>query len=204
MTTADPILLEIRDSTALIQFNQLATRNSLSSDTLTLLEEIIFKLTSQRDIATLIFTGTANVFLSGANIGEIENLDQELASLFAERGQKLFQSIADAQQTTIAAINGHCMGGGLDFALACDIRVAAPDAEFAHPGARLGIITGWGGTQRLPRLIGRIQALEFFTTARRLTAVESLNLGLIHAVDPSPVTHSLRLASSSQRSPAQN
>jgi enoyl-CoA hydratase len=193
MAIPDPILLEIRESTAIIQFNQPGTRNSLSSDTLTCLEEIIRRVTSRSEIATLIFTGTANVFLSGANIGELSSLDQEQALLFAERGQRLFQSIADAQQKTIAAINGHCMGGGLDFALACDVRVASPNSEFAHPGARLGIITGWGGTQRLPRLIGPIQAIEFFTTARRLTAEESLKLGLIHAVDTSPLNYALRL-----------
>lgn len=193
MAIPDPILLEIRDSTAIIQFNQPETRNSLSNDTQTCLEEIIRNVTSRSEIATLIFTGTANVFLSGANIGELSYLDQEQAWLFAERGQRLFQSIADAQQRTIAAINGHCMGGGLDFALACDIRVASPDSEFAHPGGRLGIITGWRGTQRLPRLIGRIQAIEFLTTARRLTAQESLNLGLIHAVDHFPLDYALRV-----------
>ena len=82
---------------------------------------------------------------------------------------------------TIAAINGYCMGGALDLALACDIRLASANAVFAHPGARLGIITGWGGTQRLPRLIGKARALEFFATARRLSSQEALEIGLISA-----------------------
>jgi enoyl-CoA hydratase/carnithine racemase len=104
---------------------------------------------------------------------------------FSKFGQDLFQTIADARQLTIAAINGYCMGGGLDLALACDIRVASTSAVFSHPGARLGIITGWGGTQRLPRTIGRARALEFFVTARRLGSEEALSVGLITKIaDP--------------------
>src|SRR4029079_19242261 len=76
----------------------------------------------------------------------------------------------------------YCMGGGLDFALACDIRLAASTAVFAHPGARLGIITGWGGTQRLPRLIGKARAIEFFVTARLLGSNEALRFGLITGI----------------------
>jgi enoyl-CoA hydratase len=86
---------------------------------------------------------------------------------------------------TIAAINGYCMGGGLDFALACDVRVASKKAVFAHPGARLGIITGWGGTQRLPRVIGKARALEFFIMAQRLTSKTAQEIGLVSRVgDP--------------------
>lgn len=113
---------------------------------------------------------------------------------FAKRGQLLFAEVASAKQLTIAAINGHCLGGGLDFALACDTRIASPTAEFAHPGGRLGIITGWGGTQRLPRIVGKTRALEFFATARRWDSIEALRIGLIHAVDASPVDYALRLS----------
>jgi enoyl-CoA hydratase len=158
------------------------------------LDHVIADLTLRTDIATLIFTGRDNAFLSGANIRELTVLDHNAALAFSQRGQRLFQRIAASRQTSIAAINGFCMGGGLDFALACDLRIAAPLAEFAHPGAQLGIITGWGGTQRLPRIIGRTRAMEFFTTARRLKADEALNVGLITAVDPAPVEYALRLA----------
>ncbi|MEO7971690.1 MAG: enoyl-CoA hydratase/isomerase family protein, partial [bacterium] len=80
------------------------------------------------------------------------------------------------------AINGYCMGGGLDLALACDIRIASPQAVFQHPGARLGIITGWGGTQRLHLVIGRARALECFVTARHFNAYEALTFGLVREV----------------------
>jgi len=95
---------------------------------------------------------------------------------------------------TIAAINGYCMGGGLDLALACDIRVAAESAVFAHPGAKLGIITGWGGTQRLPRIIGKAAALEMLLTARRVEAREALALGLVSGMSDAPLDEAIRLA----------
>jgi len=192
--TSDLILTDTRQSAAIITFNRPATRNALSAEMLDRLDHVIADLTLRTDIATLIFTGRDNAFLSGANIRELTQLDQHSALLFSERGQRLFQRIATSQQRTVAAINGYCIGGGLDFALACDLRIATPAAEFAHPGAQLGIITGWGGTQRLPLLIGRIRAMEFFTTARRLSAIEAFNIGLVDAVDAFPLQYSLRLS----------
>jgi len=192
--TSDLILTDTRQSAAIITFNRPATRNALSAEMLDRLDHVIADLTLRTDIATLIFTGRDNAFLSGANIRELTQLDQHSALLFSERGQRLFQRIATSQQRTVAAINGYCMGGGLDFALACDLRIATPAAEFAHPGAQLGIITGWGGTQRLPLLIGRIRAMEFFTTARRLSAIEAFNIGLVDAVDAFPLQYSLHLS----------
>ena len=194
MESPDPVLVEIRKPIAIITFNRPQSRNSLSIDVLEQLNKIVSELTTKSDINTLIFTGRENVFLSGADIRELRALDRDAALIFAERGQRLFQMIANVSQKTIAAINGFCMGGGLDFALACDVRIAAPNAEFAHPGARLGIITGWGGTQRLPRLIGRSRAIEFFITGRRVSASEAFNIGLVDAVDPSPLQYSLRLS----------
>ena len=195
MESSDPILVEIRQPVAIITFNRPHTRNSLSFDVLQQLEKIVSDLIARNDLRSLIFTGSDNVFLSGADISELSSLNHDAALIFAKRGQSLFQMINQVRQKTIAAINGFCMGGGLDFALACDIRVAAPNAAFSHPGARLGIITGWGGTQRLPRLIGRSRAMEFFTTARRLSAVDAFNIGLVDAVDASPLLYALRLSS---------
>jgi enoyl-CoA hydratase len=160
-------------------------RNLLSIATLAELNTILSTIVPRDDIESIIFTGTDDVFASGANIRELTQLNPESARDFAKSGQGLFQKIADARQLTIAAINGYCMGGALDLALACDLRVASKDAVFAHPGARLGIITGSGGTQRLPRIIGRVRALEFFVTARRLTSGEAFENGLISGIcDP--------------------
>jgi len=102
--------------------------------------------------------------------------------------------IAEAPQVTIAAINGYCMGGGLDLALACDLRVAGPEAIFAHPGVALGIITGWGGTQRLPRIIGPARALEIILTARRIAAREALEIGLVNCLATEPLEEARSIA----------
>jgi enoyl-CoA hydratase len=179
------IVTTLDGAIAVIRFNNPAQRNPLSLLTLHDLEKLLSELTSNDEIDSLIFTGTADVFASGANIRELARLDSSSALQFSQVGQRVFQIIDDAPQLTIAAINGYCMGGALDLALACDIRVASANAVFAHPGARLGIITGWGGTQRLPRLIGRTRSLELFTTARRVSSEEALSIGLVSSLaDP--------------------
>ena len=186
MAEASPaIVTTLEDAIAVIRFNHPAQRNPLSINTLHDLEKVLSELTVRDDIKTLIFTGTADVFASGANIRELAQLDSVSALQFSQLGQRIFQTIADASHLTIAAINGYCMGGALDLALACDIRVASKSAVFSHPGARLGIITGWGGTQRLPRIVGRARAIEFFATARRYSSAAALEMGLISGVgDP--------------------
>jgi enoyl-CoA hydratase len=175
-----PVIVEERGGgLAVIRINRPSQRNSLSVETLSSLETAFGSLSAREDITAVVFTGTGDAFASGADINELKVLTPDAARAFAGRGQRLFQQIADARRLTVAAVNGYCMGGGLDLALACRVRVASPAAVFAHPGARLGIITGWGGTQRLPRLVGPARALEMFTTARRLTAAEALEFGLV-------------------------
>lgn len=178
-----PIVTNLDGAIAVIRFNRPAQRNSLSISTLHDLEKVLSTLIPRDDVKVLIFTGTADVFASGANIRELANLDSTSALQFSQLGQRVFQRIADAPQRTVAAINGYCIGGALDLALACDVRVASSDASFAHPGARLGIITGWGGTQRLPRIVGRSQALELFATGRRVGSEEALFMGLVSKVE---------------------
>lgn len=194
-----PVIVEERGTLAVIRINRPKQRNSLSVATLSGLERAVAHLTARDEISALIFTGTGDAFASGADISELRTLTPDSAREFATRGQRLFQRIADARQLTIAALNGYCMGGGLDLALACRVRVASTNAVFAHPGARLGIITGWGGTWRLPALVGAARAIEMFTTARRLTALEALEMGLVSKLCPDALACALDIAS---RSPA--
>jgi enoyl-CoA hydratase len=194
------VILDVSDAVAIIRFNRPASRNSLSSKTLGSLENTLSQVTTREDLRAIVFTGTGDVFASGADIKELAQLDATSARTFSERGQKLFKAIADARQLTIAAINGFCMGGALDLALACDVRVASAAAVFAHPGATLGIITGWGGTQRLPRLIGPARAFEFFATARRFNAEEALRIGLITGIEDPILSHALHVARTHQQS----
>lgn len=185
MRSEPKIVSETHGSAFIIQIDNPKQKNSLNAEVLEMLGMTVEAITSRTDIAAIIFTGAADVFASGADINELRRLTPASATEFANRGQRIFQNIADANQLTIAAINGHCIGGGLDLALACDLRFASPTALFRHPGARLGIITGWGGTQRLPRLIGAAHALELFTTARSLRSAEAYKLGLISRIaDP--------------------
>ena len=179
------LVTEVLGSIAILRFNRPVKRNPLSLSTLQELERSLSTLLPREDIGAIIFTGSNDVFASGADIRELAQLNPASALELSRFGQGLFQSIADARQITIAAINGYCMGGALDLALACDIRVASRDAVFSHPGGKLGIITGWGGTQRLPRIIGRARALELFATAGRYSSEAALEMGLVSRVaDP--------------------
>ncbi len=176
------LIVEPGGGALVIRFDRPEIRNPLSIEVLEELQEIVDRASTQKELKKIIFTGTAGVFASGANLKEIAAVTPESAREFALRGQRLMNCIAAAPQKTIAAVNGYCFGGALDLALACDIRIASPGAVFCHPGVGLGIITGWGGTQRLPRLIGEAMALEVFLTAKKVTAEEALKIGLIDEI----------------------
>jgi len=140
----------------------------------------------------LIITGNESFFSAGADLGEIAQLSAADAYQFSKMGQKLMEVIAQFPAPVYAAVNGYCMGGGFDLALACDRRIASANAVFGHRGAALGLITGWGGTQRLPRLIGKARALELFVTAEKIDATAALRLGLVDAVVEDPVAEAVR------------
>lgn len=177
----------------MIRFNRPEIRSPLSVAVLGELEAVISEVAAAEQIDRVVFTGVGDVFASGADLREIAAVTANEAPQFAERGQRLMQSLADLPQTTVAAINGYCFGGALDLALACDRRIASPNAQFAHPGAGLGIITGWGGTQRLPRLIGTANALEMFFTASPIDAHRALAIGLIDEIREDVVATAVNL-----------
>ena len=141
----------------------------------------------------LIIAGNRKFFSVGADLNEIAALTGPHAYGFSEMGQTLMNSIAGYPMPVIAAIEGHCMGGGLDLALACHRRIAAPQAVFGHRGAALGLMTGWGGTQRLPRLVGKGRALEVFITAEKISAQRALEIGLVDIIAADPLTDALRV-----------
>jgi enoyl-CoA hydratase/carnithine racemase len=163
--------------------------NRLTSNTVTALTNEIANLSASPK--PLIITGEPN-FSAGADLNEIAALTGPLAYAFSAMGQELMHAVATYPAPVIAAINGYCMGGGLDLALACHRRIAAPGAVFGHRGAALGLITGWGGTARLPRVIGKGRALELFITAERLNAQQALAIGLVDALADDPVSEAKR------------
>ncbi len=144
-----------------------------------------------RPVLPLVISGEKH-FSAGADLNEIVRLNGPCALEFSRDGQALMDVVDNYPAPVCAAITGYCMGGGLDLALACDLRIAAPHAIFGHRGAALGLITGWGGTQRLPRLLGKGRALELFTAAEKLTATRALGIGLIDAIAADPVEEAIR------------
>ena len=135
----------------------------------------------------LIFTGNEKFFSAGADLNEISQLTASQAFEFSRVGQELMLAIDRFPVPVIAAIRGYCMGGGMDLALACDYRIAAPNAIFGHRGAALGVMTGWGGTQRLPRLIGKARAMQMFLLAEMIRADEAFRIGLVGQIAENPV-----------------
>src|SRR5215467_14493713 len=131
-------------------------------------------------------------FLRAADLAEIAELTGPAAFEFAKMGQALMAAIENFSAPVYAAVEGYCMGGGLDLALACRHRIASPHAIFGHRGAALGLITGWGGTQRLPRIVGKAKALEMFVAAEKLHAADALRIGLVEAVVDDPVEEAKR------------
>jgi enoyl-CoA hydratase/carnithine racemase len=156
----------------------------------------------QKQLSRLIIAGNRQFFSVGADLNEIAALAGAEAYQFSAMGQSLMNAVAAYPAPVIAAIEGHCMGGGLDLALACHRRIAAPHAIFGHRGAALGLMTGWGGTQRLPRLIGKGRALELFIAAEKISAVRALEIGLVDAIADDPVAAALSQAGIQATAPA--
>lgn len=187
---SNAILTEHSANRLVIRFKNVSERNPLSIEVLDELHAILDNSLENGPIR-IVFTGTGDIFASGANLREIALITGESAPEFARRGQTLMDKIARLDST--AAVNGICFGGAFDLALACRRRIASPNAQFSHPGGNLGIMTGWGGTQRLPRLVGEAKALEIFLTGKRVGADEALRIGMIDAIADDPLEFALNL-----------
>ncbi len=137
-----------------------------------------------RKVHGIVITGSDRAFAAGADLAEVSALTATSALPFSRAGQGLFRSLERFPKPVVAAIRGFCLGGGLDLALACHMRIAASDSVFGHPGGTLGIMTGFGGTQRLPRIVGRGRAMEMLLSGRNVTAEEAYAWGLVSRVVP--------------------
>ncbi len=137
-------------------------------------------------LKALIITGNEKFFSVGATLMKSRSSTARQAFEFSRRGQALTLAVDRFPVPVIAAIRGYCMGGSMDLALACDYRIAAPNAVFGHRGATLGVVTGWGGTQRLPRLIGKARAMQMFLLAEMVPAQEALRIGLVDKIADDP------------------
>jgi len=179
------IKIKKRQTTTWITLNR---PNKLNAINTTMLNELTDALdTTEKDLETrcVIITGEGEkAFSTGADITELQKLTQETAPKFSNRGQKVFSKIEELSKPVIAAINGYALGGGLELALACDFRLASDHTELGFPEMKLGIIPGWGGTQRLPWTMGTAEAKRLIMLGSRMKADEALRMGLVDGVFP--------------------
>jgi enoyl-CoA hydratase/carnithine racemase len=169
--------------------------NRLTRSRVKALTDAAQELAREPNPKPLIITGNRHFFSAGADLNEIAALTGAEAYEFAAMGQALMNAVANFPAPTYAAVWGYCMGGGFDLALACRYRIAHPQAVFGHRGAALGLITGWGGTQRLPRLVGKAKALEMFLAAEKVHAAKALEIGLVDAVVEDPIAYRMSCSS---------
>jgi enoyl-CoA hydratase len=179
------IILEKEEGLAILYINRPKALNALNKDTLTEMRQAIEDVESDDEIRVLIITGAGNKsFVAGADIAYMHPLSAVEGREFSDYGEKTFRLLELMEKPVIAAINGFALGGGCELAMACDIRLAADKALFAQPEVGLGVIPGFGGTQRLPRIIGEGRAKELTYTADTIKADEAYRIGLVNHVYP--------------------
>ncbi len=179
------ITMEVSDGKATITINRPKALNALNRETLKEIKAAFTELEQGGVVRVCIFTGAGEkAFVAGADIPELKELDLVSGKEFVELGHQTFAQIENSKIVSIAAINGFALGGGCEFAMAADIRMASENAKLGQPEVNLGVIPGFGGTQRLTRLVGRGRAKELIFTARIITAEEALRIGLVEKVVP--------------------
>jgi enoyl-CoA hydratase len=190
-----PVIVARDGAVATITVNRPAVRNALNDATLGAIDAAVAALDADAEVRVILLTGAGDkAFIAGADINELSRATAVTGRTLALRGQGVFDRIAAAGKPIIAVINGFCLGGGCELALACTFRFAADSAEIGQPEINLGIIPGYGGSQRLPRLIGRDRALDLILTGRRVPAAEALALGLVTRVYPAATLRAEALA----------
>lgn len=171
------------DGVRWITINRPDKLNALSTATVGELDRAIAEAASDDQVIAVVITGAGDkAFVAGADISELNTLGPAEAKEFALRGQAVFSRIEQLAKPVVAAVNGYALGGGCELAMACHLRVASSNAVFGQPEVKLGLIPGYGGTQRLPRLVGRGRALELLTTGRNVKADEAERIGLVNRV----------------------
>lgn len=177
--------LERDGAVAVLSLNRPDALNALNRQLLGELSAAIAQLGAAEDVRVLVLTGSGErAFAAGADIGELASLGPEDARRFAEAGQALFRAIETLGKPSIAAVNGFALGGGCELAMACTLRLASDTAQFGQPEIDLGTLPGFGGTQRLTRLVGRGRALALLLTGQRIPAAEAERIGLVNRVVP--------------------
>lgn len=179
------LLFEVRENIAYVTINRPDKLNALNFETLAEIKTIFQKIHTLKEVRGVILTGAGDkAFVAGADINQFLTITPDKAKSFSEEGQRVFQLIEDCPKPVIAAVNGYALGGGCELALACHMRVLSEHAQLGQPEVNLGIVPGYGGTQRLTHLVGRGKALEWMITADMITSKEALSWGLANHVVP--------------------
>ena len=182
-----PIDLDRADGVATLTLNRPEALNAFNSEQLRLLEQMLTEVAADPAIRAVVLTGAGErAFAAGADIREMAALSPEGGLAFGRLGHAVTRAVEALPQPVVAAVNGFALGGGCELAIACDIRIASENAVFAQPEVSLGIPPGWGGSQRLPRLVGPGMAAEMILAGRRVAAAEALQIGLVNRVVPLP------------------
>ncbi len=175
--------LEKIDRVTIVTINRPEALNALSIAVIEELYHFVSSVPTDPEIGAIIITGAGEkAFVAGADIAELQNLDRETGEVYSERGNKVFRLLELLKVPVIAAINGFALGGGCELAMACHIRIASTKAKFGQPEVNLGLIPGFGGTQRLTRLVGMSRAVQMILSAETITADEAQRIGLISKV----------------------
>lgn len=181
MADLQNLSLSTEGSILTVTINRESKLNALNTDTIAELKEVIQSVYDDKDISGVIITGAGEkAFVAGADIGEFSELNEMNARKFAEEGQEVFQLIENCHTPVVAVVNGFALGGGCELAMACHIRVASANARFGQPEVNLGIMPGYGGTQRLTQLIGKGRAFEYLMTGDMMDASQALAFGLVN------------------------
>ena len=179
------VLIECDGAVATVTVNRIAVLNALDAETVTSLETTMRRLADDDDIRCVVLTGAGDrAFIAGADINELSVLTPATGREMADAGHRLCAVIEGMGKPVIAAVNGFALGGGCEIAMACTLRIAATNARLGQPEITLGLIPGFGGTQRLPRLVGRGRALEMLLTGDPVSADEAWRIGLVNRVVP--------------------
>ncbi|MBF9253514.1 enoyl-CoA hydratase/isomerase family protein [Pontibacter sp. 172403-2] len=185
MSIYENLLLDLNNGILTITINRADKLNALNIDTIREIKNAVQQVYDEPSVKGAILTGAGpKAFVAGADIAEIAELSEVNSRNFAERGQEVFGMIERCNKPIIAAVNGFALGGGCELAMACHMRVASDNARFGQPEVNLGLIPGYGGTQRLTQLIGKSKAMELLMTADMLYAEEARQLGLVNYVVP--------------------
>jgi enoyl-CoA hydratase len=181
----ETLLCEVKDQIAKVTLNRPQVMNALNSTVFNELERLFMALMDDVDVRVILVTGAGEkAFAAGADINELVRLDIATGEAKSGRGQEVFRIIETCGKPVIACINGYALGGGCELALACTIRLASDTARLGQPEVKLGLIPGYGGTQRLPRLVGQSMALKLLLTGEMVNAVEALRIGLVDEMVP--------------------